>query len=459
MVNADGQVTGANLETLVENLTLHKKAPDVLFLRAFFYNFRLFTDPVELLQLFIKRFHLSPPSNPPLNEEELKIWSTSVRLPVQLRVCNVIKIWLETYFSHDFDMCIKSLVFDFIEKDIKKVHPSSANRLREHANRTVSLSSGSHISLSSGSSLFSGLTLFEEHSEVSSFNTQLPPSVITRSLRNILRKTPSESLLQSVHVNDFDPLELARQLTLMENSLFCKIRHNEMIGQEFKKKGAVSTAANVKAMIQKSTQVTSWISDSILRDSDPKKRSHIIKFWIKVGDFCLQLSNYNTLMAIRSALSSTSISRLKKTWEYVSGKYKTMYEQIYRATDSQRNFAEYRQRLTASIAPCLPFLGVYLTDMTFIDDGNSNHRTSPNGTQLINFDKYIKTTRVLSAIDQFQIPYRLALVEEIQLYLKHSLENVEIDDQAFYSRSLQIEPREEELDIRSVVSVLAGTDR
>ncbi|KAL0076587.1 ras guanine nucleotide exchange factor domain-containing protein [Phycomyces blakesleeanus] len=428
MVNADGQVTGANLETLVENLTLHKKAP------------------------------------------ELKIWSTSVRLPVQLRVCNVIKIWLETYFSHDFDMCIKSLVFDFIEKDIKKVHPSSANRLREHANRTSSYTSesraalqksasGSHISLSSGSSLFSGLTLFEEHSEVSSFNTQLPPSVITRSLRNILRKTPSESLLQSVHVNDFDPLELARQLTLMENSLFCKIRHNEMIGQEFKKKGAVSTAANVKAMIQKSTQVTSWISDSILRDSDPKKRSHIIKFWIKVGDFCLQLSNYNTLMAIRSALSSTSISRLKKTWEYVSGKYKTMYEQIYRATDSQRNFAEYRQRLTASIAPCLPFLGVYLTDMTFIDDGNSNHRTSPNGTQLINFDKYIKTTRVLSAIDQFQIPYRLALVEEIQLYLKHSLENVEIDDQAFYSRSLQIEPREEELDIRSVVSVLAGTDR
>ncbi|KAI9029736.1 ras guanine nucleotide exchange factor domain-containing protein [Phycomyces nitens] len=482
MVNIEGQVTGANLETLVENLTLHKKAPDVLFLRAFFYNFRLFTDPVELVQLFIKRFHLSPPSDPPLDENELKLWSTSVRLPVQLRVCNVIKIWLESYFSHDFDKYIKNIVSEFIDKDIKIAHPSSAKRLRELANRTFASTvlpadsrkysytsesraalqksaSGSHISLSSGSSLFSGLTLFDDHSEVPSFNSQLPPSVITRSLRNVLRKTPSENLMQSVHVNDFDPLELARQLTLLENSLFCQIRPNEMIGQEFKKKGGVSTAANVKAMIQKSTQVTSWISDSILREADPKKRSNVIKFWIKVGDFCLQLSNYNTLMAIRSALASTSISRLKKTWECVSGKYKAMYEQIYRATDSQRNFAEYRQRLTASIAPCLPFLGVYLTDMTFIDDGNSNHRTSPNGTQLINFDKYIKTTRVLSAIDQFQIPYRLALVNEIQRYLKHCLESVQVDDQAYYSRSLQIEPREEEMDIRSVISVLAGTDR
>lgn len=149
-------------------------------------------------------------------------------------------------------------------------------------------------------------------------------------------------------------------------------------------------------------------------------------------------------MAIRSALDSTSINRLKKTWEYLSVKYKSMWEPIYRATDSQRNFAEYRQRLKTTIAPCLPFLGVYLTDLTFIDDGNSDYRTSVSGQQLINFDKYVKITRILNEIDQFQLSYKLMEVEEIQTYLKNTLETIEQDDQVYYARSLQREPKDEE---------------
>jgi hypothetical protein len=149
-------------------------------------------------------------------------------------------------------------------------------------------------------------------------------------------------------------------------------------------------------------------------------------------------------MAIRSALDSTSIARLRKTWDYVSGKYRALWEPIYRATDSQRNFAEYRQRLKATVAPCLPFLGVYLTDMTFIDDGNADRRLSPGGKPLINFDKYVKITRILNEIDQFQISYRLLEVEEIQKYLKTTLETVEQDDQVFYAMSLKREPKDED---------------
>lgn len=149
-------------------------------------------------------------------------------------------------------------------------------------------------------------------------------------------------------------------------------------------------------------------------------------------------------MAIRSALDSTSIVRLRRTWEYISPKYKSMWEPIYRATDSQRNFAEYRQRLKTTIAPCLPFLGVYLTDMTFIDDGNADYRMSPGGKQLINFDKYLKVTRILNEIDQFQISYKLFEMDDIQNFLKKTLEAVEQDDQVFYAKSLKLEPKEEE---------------
>lgn len=143
-------------------------------------------------------------------------------------------------------------------------------------------SSGSHISLTSGSSLLSSLTIFEDHSE----NTvsAAPAPNVARSLRSNLRKAMSQGALTSIPISEFDPQELARQLTLMESSLFCQIQPSEMIGQEFKKKVGSSRAVHVKAMIQRSTQITSLVSDTILRESDIKKRAQMIKFWIKIGD-------------------------------------------------------------------------------------------------------------------------------------------------------------------------------
>ncbi|KAK4512532.1 uncharacterized protein ATC70_003234 [Mucor velutinosus] len=473
MLNADGEVTGATIEALVRKLTLHEKSPDLVFTRAFFYNFRLFTNPADFVQLLKDRFTLKPPTEPaPLPEDQLILWTNRVLIPVRLRVYNVIKTWLETYFSFEQDAPVEQSLVDFTSLEMSKAMPGPAKRMLELITRTfaskglscagrkhsynetrITMQKSYSTSLQSstiGSStgnMFSNLGLFDDHhhqADSSTFTDRYPQSILGKSLRNTLKKALSQNSLTVVHVNDFDPTELARQLTLMENSLFCRIRPNEMIGQEFKKKVGTSQAVHVKAMIQRSTQITSWVSDTILNEADTKKRAQILKYWIKVGDACLQLNNYNTLMAIRSALDSTSIARLRKTWEYISLKYKAMWEPIYRATDSQRNFAEYRQRLKTTIAPCLPFLGVYLTDMTFIDDGNADHRMSPGGKQLINFDKYIKVTRILNEIDQFQISYKLFEVDEIQKFLKKTLESVEQDDQVFYAKSLKREPKEED---------------
>ncbi|CAO3638618.1 unnamed protein product [Mucor fragilis] len=472
MFNAEGEVTGATIEALVRKLTLHEKSPDLIFTRAFFYNFRLFTNPADFVQLLKDRFTLKPPTEPePLPDDQLTLWTNRVLIPIRLRVYNVIKTWLETYFRFEQDASVEQSLVDFASHEMSKAMPGPAKRMLELITRTfaskglscagrkhsynetrITMQKSYSTSLqpstigSSTGNIFSNLALFDDHHHVDSSTSteRYPQSILGKSLRNTLKKALSQNSLTVVHVNDFDPTELARQLTLMENSLFCRIRPNEMIGQEFKKKVGTSQAVHVKAMIQRSTQITSWVSDTILNETDTKKRAHVLKYWIKVGDACLQLNNYNTLMAIRSALDSTSIARLRKTWEYISLKYKAMWEPIYRATDSQRNFAEYRQRLKTTIAPCLPFLGVYLTDMTFIDDGNADHRMSPGGKQLINFDKYIKITRILNEIDQFQISYKLFEVDEIQKFLKKTLESVELDDQVFYAKSLKHEPKEED---------------
>lgn len=95
-------------------------------------------------------------------------------------------------------------------------------------------------------------------------------------------------------------------------------------------------------------------------------------------------------MAVLCALNSSTISRLRRTWDGVSGKYRLILEQLRKCTEHTRNYAEYRSRIREALPPCLPFLGLYLTDITFCYEGNQAERASPldSNLKLINFDRY-----------------------------------------------------------------------
>jgi hypothetical protein len=130
-----------------------------------------------------------------------------------------------------------------------------------------------------------------------------------------------------------------------------------------------------------------------------------------------------------------------------------MFEEIKEVVDVSRNYATLRQRLQTPKAPCLPFVGMYLTDLTFVDAGNSNTRPLPfendeDGTEartVINFDKHMRSTRVVSHLQRYQIPYRLQHVKEIQDWLEIQLERVNTSDQctvmSFWRRSQALEAR------------------
>jgi hypothetical protein len=143
------------------------------------------------------------------------------------------------------------------------------------------------------------------------------------------------------------------------------------------------------------------------------------------------------------------ISRLRRTWEIVSQKTKTTLEHLRAIVDVSRNYAVLRQRLQGHVPPCLPFVGTYLTDLTFVDHGNQSLRSLPTEDgemAVINFDKHMKTARIISELQRFQIPYRLTEVPELQTWMQNELVRVrshgESPAQTFYRRSLVLEPRE-----------------
>lgn len=80
----------------------------------------------------------------------------------------------------------------------------------------------------------------------------------------------------------------------------------------------------------------------------------------------------------------------------------------------ERGYINYRQHLRSACPPCIPYLGLLLTDLTFINEGC--HEFLP-GTDLIYWSKRKKTFQVIQDMQQYQqSPYIVAEVALIQEY-------------------------------------------
>ncbi|BGP20078.1 hypothetical protein JCM10213_002672 [Rhodosporidiobolus nylandii] len=310
----------------------------------------------------------------------------------------------------------------------------------------------------------------DSYSPSSSASVNAPPPIVTKALLNALRTSSPTTSTFSRHapsVVDIDPLELARQLTIMESRVYCAIRPDELLGSSgVSASGAGKSEgknASVRKMSALSTRLTGWIAETILGEQDQKRRTALVKYFVKLGDRLLALSNYNALFAVFTALNSSTIARLRKTWDALAPKYKAILEVLRKATDHSRNYAEYRQKIRQAVPPCLPFVGLFLTDLIFIFEGNRAERPSPvdPSLRLINFDRYHKMARIISELQRFQVPYQLVEVPEIQGYLAHQLEGLKNgqDAQSLYRQSLLIEPRQPSAPSSSAASTHSADSR
>ena len=82
-----------------------------------------------------------------------------------------------------------------------------------------------------------------------------------------------------------------------------------------------------------------------------------------------ELHSFNCLMAIIVALKSAPIFRLKKTWsQHVSKRDTAQFERLadlmFDTSDNKRKIRDMHMNVKL---PCIPFLGLFLTDLIHID--------------------------------------------------------------------------------------------
>ncbi|KAI4210719.1 MAG: hypothetical protein LQ351_006495 [Letrouitia transgressa] len=430
LFNKDGQISGGTLAALIERLTIYDSTPDATFVSTFYLTFRLFATPLEFAQALIDRFQY-------IGE------SPRVAGPVRLRVYNIFKGWLESHWRNDCDSPALEIILPFASRQLQLILPTAGKRLVALVEK-VNSTSGPLVPrlISSIGKTNTSIAIYVAP------DTPLPAPSITKHQLNLLKNWKQNG--GTLNILDFDPLELARQFTLKVSQIFCSILPEELLATEWTKKSS-SLAVNVRAMSRLSTDLANLVADSVLQLGDPKKRAIIIKQWVKIAKKCLKLENYDSLMAIICSLNSSTILRLKLTWDHISSKTKAKLEMLKEVVDVSRNYAVLRQRLQNTVPPCLPFVGTYLTDLTFVDVGNQTTRQlsgekDEQSVPVINFDKHMKTAKIISELQRFQIPYRFTEVPELQTWIQDQLVRVRSSDQTnvqnYYRRSLLLEPRE-----------------
>ncbi|KAG5519994.1 hypothetical protein PMAC_001070 [Pneumocystis sp. 'macacae'] len=403
-----GYLKAGTLMGLIEHLTRHDLF-DSLFNNTFLLTYRTLISAEDFFDLLVKRFMIVPPGN--LKSHELEIWVEKKQKPIRLRVFNILKIWLENHFMEPIDENSKRLLNRIKEFTINVLSESiPVENLIRIIDKRIKNEDENH---------FRKLIL--------NIGLNTPPPVLPKNLKKF-------KLL------DLDPLEIARQLTIIESKIYNKIKPIECLNKAWSKNFANDIAKNIKSMILKSNQITGWVTHSILSQSEVKKRVDIIKHFINIADRCRSLNNFSTLTSIISGINSAPIHRLKRTWELINKKTINIFDSLNRIMDSAKNFSEYRELLHVINPPCVPFLGVYLTDLTFIEDGNPD--MIKNSKNLINFSKRIKTAEVIREIQQYQsVSYSFQIVPEIQAFISHCLKGMDtLGD--MYNLSLGVEPRE-----------------
>lgn len=229
--------------------------------------------------------------------------------------------------------------------------------------------------------------------------------------------------------------EFARQLCLADFEVFREIKPRELIGQAWIKKKHL--AANVVQMIRRFNLVCNWTQSCILEHQDISQRASCIGRILKVAEYLEKFNNLNSLAAINAGLNATPIYRLKKTIAKLSSSQKKTLEKYQELFSVSNNRTNLREKTLHLCQPGIPHLALFLSDLTFAEDGNIDEMDG-----LTNMKKFTILSKRIKWVQMFQqSTFAFKRLEEV--HSKYFAKTMKIiPEEFFYNLSLLHEPRE-----------------
>jgi RasGEF domain len=238
---------------------------------------------------------------------------------------------------------------------------------------------------------------------------------------------------------DVNPQEIARQLTLIDYNLCRAIEPQECIGCAWTKDNKNERSPNLLKMINRFNAISLWVSVMLVSEPILRKRIRFMTHLLSVFPYLRELNNFGAIFQLIGGFGNSAVYRLAKTFEGLDPRKRKILDEMRVLCKPDQSWKNYRGELHGANPPCVPFVGVYQTDLTFIEDGNPSKFASG----LINFKKCRLIASVISEIQQYQQkPYNLTAVQPVYDFLQSTLPDPkDYSDKRLYELSLAAEPR------------------
>ncbi|XP_037102549.1 son of sevenless homolog 1-like [Syngnathus acus] len=430
-------VKAGTLLKLVERLTFHTYA-DPNFVRTFLTTYRSFCKPRELLDLLIERFEIPEPrpdeaDRPDGGERpvgaELKRFRKEFVQPVQLRVLNVCRHWLEHHF-YDFER--DAHLLGRLEDFAASVRGKAMRKWVESITKIIQRKKEAAVRPGHGGPGHGG----PGRSGVAFHHHRDPQPATEWHVCEPGR--PEHFDLMTLH-----PIEIARQLTLLESDLYRAVRPSELVGSVWTKEDKESLSPNLLRLIRHTTNLTLWFEKCIVETENLEERVAVVSRIIEILQVFQELNNFNGVLAVVSAMDSSPVYRLEHTFEQIPSRQRKILEEAHKL--SEDHYKKYLTKLRSINPPCVPFFGIYLSNILKTEEGNPDFLLH-HGKDLINFSKRRKVAEITGEIQQYQNqPYCLRLESDIRKFFEKLNPLEELCENDFgdrlFSKSLLIEPR------------------
>ncbi|KNC49216.1 Ras guanine nucleotide exchange factor A [Thecamonas trahens ATCC 50062] len=416
LTSPEPKIKAATLPHLVQHLTF-PTYPATEFVHEFLLTYRSVAEPEDVMSLILERFCISCPVK--LEPEHEAEFQAKVVRPIRLRVINFLRIWVSTYVQDFAEAPVAGQLLRGFMESILKVHVPSQHKLFLSVLRKFKSSSKKQRRLAS---------------------------------LNVVATLPKLTKRSGV-VKSFDKADvrkLAACINSYEFGVFEAIQPRECFGLAWSKDGREQSSPNVLALVQRFNKMSTWVAATILEAGDGEKsaskaasaRARAIKKMVNLAHELYERHNFNATMGILAGLSSNAIYRLQVTWAKVDNKTHNKREGLVDVFSSAKSWKALRERIHAVNPPVIPYLGMYLTDLTFTEDGNPS---TIDG--LINFTKCRRYAAILREIQRYQdIGYDDVVVEMshhmwLQKDIERAVQTYPDADEELYQKSLKVEPR------------------
>ncbi|EGG23773.1 Ras guanine nucleotide exchange factor [Cavenderia fasciculata] len=365
--NSDNNNTiqAATLNKLIWWLTSNPNSPEVSeFRKIFFLTFPSFTTAETILTKLIQMYN-----SPTRDNSDMGL------------VIVFLNLWIEQQ-PQDFNDKLLSMLNNFIDNQMVKDGLTNwAKKLRTSIAKT-------------------------ENNNTKKKENQLtnPPEP----------KVPKNIFSSTLTFEDIDEEEIARQLCLIDFGMYESIKPTEFLIKGWVRPSYRSKAVNLLSLMKRFNDFTKWISHSLLiEQQNTKGKSKLLGKFLKIAEHLRTLNNFHSLMAIFGAINSTSVYRTKTIRKDLSKQQQETYADLEKLFHSDNNYKSYRLAYKDAGPPCIPFMGIHLRDLTYVDEC-----TNDKIDGMINLNKRRTLYHVISNTRKYQsVPYNFLKVHQIQAFL------------------------------------------